>query len=248
MKAVVTIFLSGLFASLNPQETITSQKSNSSEIKGRMLYSIYQQELVQSEEIINILNLDVLGYYDLKNQYNTDLKRTTYKESEDYKTKHLELEKLRSQMISSTYFLDFEPDYYDEKSIAINYNADTRSFSVSNNISLSSFYNENGFIQFDRILFKCPSGMAVTRKNINYACVDVVEETISFEIKNQNMVPEIEENKNFLRLLFVFSFTGTVALKADTFSLISSDYCFMTDLKSVVVYNSRTNEVYSSYK
>jgi hypothetical protein len=90
--------------------------------------------------------------------------------------------------------------------------------------------------------------MAVTRKNINYACVDVIEETISFEIKNQNLVPEIEENKNFLRLLFVFSFTGTVALKADTFNLISSDYCFMTDLKSVFVYNSRTNEIYSSYK
>jgi len=247
MKAVIMILLSGLFAFLNPQETILSLKTNSSEIKGRMLNSIYRQEIAQSEKIVSILNLDVLSYYDLKNQYNTDSKRTIYKESEDYRIKYSELEELRSQMISLTYFLDFEPDYYDEKSIAINYNPDTRSFSVSNNVSFSSFYDENGFIQFDQILFKCPSGIAVTKKNINYACVDVIEETISFEIKNQNLVPKIEENKNFLRLLCVFSFTGTVALKADRSNLISSDYCFMTDLKSVVVYNSRTNEIYSSY-
>jgi len=242
------ILLSGLFASLNPQETLLSFKTNSSEIKGRMVNSIYQQEMVQSEKIVSIFKLDVLGYYDLKNQYNTDSKRTVYKESEDYKIKYSELKKLRSQMISLTYFLDFEPDYYDEKSIAINYSPDTRSFSVSNNVSFSSFYDENGFIQFDQILFKCPNGIAVTKKNINYACVDVIEETISFEIKNQNLVPKIEENKKLLRLLFVFSFTGTVPLKADTSNLIYSDYCFMTDLKDVVVYNSRTNEIYSSYK
>jgi hypothetical protein len=248
MKVVIIILLSGIFAFLNPQETILSIKTNSSEIKGRMLNSIYQQEMAQSEKILCILNLDVLGYYDLKNQYNTDSKRTNYKESEDYKIKYLELEGLRSKLINLNYFLDFEPDYYDEKSIAINYNPEARSFSVSNNVSLSSFYDESGFIQFDQILFRCPSGIVVTKKNINYACVDVIEETISFEIKNQNLVSKIEENKNFLRLLFVFSFTGTVALKANTSNLISSDYCFMTELRNVVVYNSRTNEIYSSYK
>lgn len=248
MREIFLTLLSGLFTILNPQETILSIKTNSSEIKGRMLNSIYQHEKTQFDKLVSTLNLNVLEYYNLKNLYNTDSKREAYTVSEAYKTKYSELNELRSQMISSAYYLDFEPDYYDERSIAIKYNPDARNFSVSNDVSFSSFYDEEGYIQFDQILFRCPAGITVNKKNVNYACVDVIEETISFEIDNDLLVPKIEENKNYLRLLFIFNFTGTVPSKTKTANLISSDYYLITDLQKAIVYNSKTGEIYFTYK
>jgi len=248
MKTIFLTLLSGIFVLLDPQETISVIKENSSGIKGRMSNSIYQQEREQLGNIISILNLDVFEYNNLKNQYNTDLKREAYMESEDYKTRYSKIKEIRDQMISGTYHLDFEPDYQAERSIGVKYDQDIRSISVSNDVSLSIFYDRPGYIQFDQLLFECPPGMTVTKRNVNYACVDVIEETISFEINNDSLVPEIEENKKYLRLVFVFSVTGTIPTQGKTSNLISSDYSIMTDLQKVVVYNSSTNEIYSVYK
>jgi len=46
--------------------------------------------------------------------------------------------------------------------------------------------------------------MAINKRNVNYICVDVIEETISFRINDEALVLKIEENWNYLRLLFVF--------------------------------------------
>jgi hypothetical protein len=248
MKSLLLTLFSVLFIFLNPQETILSIKSNSSQIIGGMSENIYQQDRLQLESFISILNSDVLEYYNLKNLYNTDPRKETYIESEDYKSKHSKLMELRNQMISAVYYLDFKPDLQSEKSIALKYDPDTRSFSVSNVISLSSFYDEPEYIQFDQILFKCPAGMTIETRNTNYVCVPMIEEIISFKTDNNFLVSKIEENKNHLSLLFVFNITGIISTQGKTLNLASSDYSLMTDLRKVVVYNSNTNEIYSTFK
>jgi hypothetical protein len=248
MKSIFMTLMPGFFIFLNPQETILSIKTNSSEIKGKSSENIYQQDRLQLENLISILNSDVLEYYKLKNLYDTDSKRKAYIESEDYKSKYLKLTELRNQMISATYYLDFKPDYQSESSIGIKYNPDTRSFSVSNAVSLSSFYNEPDYIQFDQVLFKCPAGITINKRNTNYVCVPMIEEIISFKIDNDVLVSKIEENKNYLSLLFVFNITGAISTQGKTLNLISSDYSLMTNLRKVVVYNSNTNEIYSTFK
>ena len=78
--------------------------------------------------------------------------------------------------------------------------------------------------------------------------MDVVEETISFKINDEVLASKIEENKNSLRLLFVFNITGTTPVQGKTSELTSADYHLMTDLRNVIAYNSKTNEIYSTYK
>ncbi len=248
MNIILLKILPGLLILLNPQEAIPDIKKNSSEIRGRMSNSIYQQDRSQLEYLVSILNSDVLEYYHLKNQYNTDSKRKAFLESEDYKTKYSELKEIKSKTISTSYFLDFEPDYKAERSIQIKYDPGTKGLSVSNDLSLSLFYNEPGFIQLDQFLFKCPPGMTISKKNINYACVDVIEEIISFKINDEVLASKIEENKNNLRLLFVFNITGTTPVQGKASDLTSADYHLMTDLRKVIAYNSKTNEIYSTYE
>ena len=248
MSIILLKILPGLLIFLNPQEAIVDIKTNSSEIKGRMSNSIYQQDRSQLEYLVSILNSDVLEYYHLKNQYNTDSKREAFLESEDYKTKYSELKELKSKTISTSYYLDFEHDYKAERSIGIKYDPGTKSLSVSNDLSLSLFYNEPGLLQLDQFLFKCPPGMTISKKNINYACVDVIEETISFKINDEILASKIEENKYNLRLLFVFNITGTTPVQGKTSGLTSADYHLMTDLRKVIAYNSKTNEIYSTYE
>jgi len=74
-----------------------------------------------------------------------------------------------------------------------------------------------------------------------------VEETISFKIENESLALKIEENRIYLRLLFVFNFTGTNSFQGKKTDLTPSDYYLMTEIRKVVVYNSKTNEVYSTY-
>ena len=247
MKTVLRIFVLGLFIPLNAQETILVIKSNSSEINGRMVNSLYKLDLPQFKNFVNILNSDVYEYYGIKSKFDTDVKRKDYSESEDYKAKYTELEGLKSKMFSTVYYLDFEPDNYERNNL-IKYDKNTKTFSVSNEIYLSSFYNKLGYIQFDQILIKCPAGFTVKTRNISYECDDLVGETISFIIDNQSLALKIEENKVNLRLLFVFSITGTSALQGKILELTPTDYYLITDLRKVILYNSKTNEIYFIYE
>jgi hypothetical protein len=247
MKTVLRTFLLGLFIPLLAQETILNLKSNSFEIKGGMINNLYKQDISQFKNFINILNLDVFEYYDIKNKFETDLKRKNYLESEDYKTKYTELERLKSKMISTVYYLDFEPDYYERNNL-IKYDINSKTFSVSNEVYLSSFYNKLGYIQLDQILFKCPDGFTVNTRNISYECDDLVEEKISFKINNESLAIKIEENSSNLRLLFVVSFTGTSPLRGKILELTSTDHYLMTDVRKVIIYNSKTNEIYFTYE
>jgi hypothetical protein len=247
MRTILGTLLIGLFIPLNAQETILNLKSNSSEIKGGMINNFYKQDLSQFKNFISALNLDVFEYYDIKSKFETDLKRKVYSESDDYKTKYTELERLKSKMITTVYYLDFEPDYYERNNL-IKYDTNTENFSVSNEIYLSSFYNKLGFIQFDQILFKCPAGFTVNTRNISYECDDLVEEKISFKIDNESLALKIEENRTNLRFLFVFSFTGTSPFQGKILDLTSTDYYLMTNVRKVIVYNSKTNEIYYTYE
>ena len=99
MKTILTALLSGLFISLNAQEADLSIKSKSSEIIGKISYGFYIQDLTQLKKLINILNSDVFEYYDIKNKYETDIKKKNYMESDDYKSKYSELMELKSKLI-----------------------------------------------------------------------------------------------------------------------------------------------------
>lgn len=155
---------------------------------------------------------------------------------------------LKNAMLSTTYCLDFQPDYNGERSMAIKYDRNDKIFPISNEVYHDLFFDDPQYIQIDQFLFRCPDGIKVRKKNINYACVDMIAETILFEITDKDLASEIEKNRNDLRLLFVFKITGTTTLPGKTEVTAATDYYLMTSLQKLVVYNHATEKIYSVYK
>lgn len=248
MKSIIMILFPIFLTLQDLNINILEMKAGFKGINGRMFNSIYKQDESQLDSIISILNLDVLEYYKLKNLYNTDSKKKEYSESEDYRSRYLKLDSLKSRLLSTTYYLDFEPDYLAERSIGLMYNPEIKTCSVSNDISLSVFYDKQGYLQFDQVLYKCPEGITVSERNVNYSCVDVIEETISFRTDNETITSEASMKNVSLRLLFVFNITGLVSTKGKTYNLTSSDYSILTELQKVIVYDSKINEVFAVFR
>ena len=66
------------------------------------------------EEIKSILNLDVFSYYGLYDKYDTDLKKSVFKKSSEYKEKLNELKILKERLSTNFYYIKINeslPDY-----------------------------------------------------------------------------------------------------------------------------------------
>jgi len=252
MKKFIYVLLLEIISLFNihaiGQTDISYIKSSYKEIKGKMSCYFYKQDFDQYKEIRSALILNVFDYYSLHQIYDSDLKKKIFKESYEYKQKLSEIQKAKTEIINSTYYLDFEPEYYERKETT-KYDISTKRFSYTNEFYSTEKYNQLGFIQIDKILFKCPSGFYVKQIKNEHGGVDYIKETLSFRIENESMALKIEENSMNIKLLFLFSFTQALAFtNLDYFGIPNKDYYLMTKLKKVIVYNSSTNEIYAEFK
>lgn len=243
---ILTITTSNIFA----QTTVSAIKSECKMVDGRMSNEQYKQDIEQFKRIRSILNVDVIEYYNLKDQYDTELKQKVYKNTEDYKLKLAELQKLKAELISTNYYLDFEPTYYERNNI-IKYDLTTKTFTVTNEINPNSNYNKPAFVQFDQIVFKCPQGFSVKQKQrqIDTEGDYTINQNISFKIDKEELAVKIEENRSNLKILFVFNYTQTSSFKNNVLGLaIYTDYYLLTKIQNVIIYNNSTGEIYAEFK
>jgi hypothetical protein len=239
----VTAFLANTLTA----QTISAIKSDKTEIKGRMSNSFYKHDNNQFKEIRNILNENVFEYFNLKKEYDTELKQKVFKDSEEYKSKLAELQMLKKQLLNTTYYLDFEPTYYERNNL-IKYNLTTKTFSVSNEIYTTTNYNKPNFIQFDQIVLKNPLGLSTTQKTFSSGGVDFVRQNLLFKVDNEGLALNIEGNRSNLRILYLINFTQTSPFKNDVLGITTfTDYHLLTKVLKVYVYNSSTGEIYIEY-
>lgn len=246
-KLILISFLLGIFININAQ-TILEIKNSSEPIDGRMSNSFYKHDIPQFKNFRSILKLDVFEYYDLKKQYDTDLKKKVFKESDEYKTKLSELENKLAELKSTSYYLDFEPTYYERNNL-IKYDLASRTFSLTNEIYLDDFYNKPNYVQFDNIVFECPTGITIDRKQFQSGGVDFIRQYIKFKILDESLALKIEENRSDIRLLFLFKFTQATPYEGlDFFGKKTTLYALSNTLEKVIVYNSITGEIYKTFQ
>jgi tetratricopeptide (TPR) repeat protein len=79
----------------------------------RALTNVYELP----DHVESILDLDVMSYFELEDQYNTDLKKKVFKNSKEYKEKIAELKSLKTQTENQLYFINppFELSEYNVK-------------------------------------------------------------------------------------------------------------------------------------
>lgn len=247
MKLLLMTIVSGIILLQNQTETISGIKANTTEIKGKIANSVYQQDRSQFNRFVSILNQDVPGFMDRMRTENISGIKSKSPDTSVAANNYPGLAELKNEMISATYYLDFVPDYLDVRSVSIKYDREARTFPITNEVQNSLFFDDPEFIQIDQFLFKCPKGISVIKKNINYSCVDMVSQTILFEVNDDALASRIEGNRDFLRLLFIFKITGTTIMPGKESVTEPTDYFFLTTLQKVIAYNSKTNEIYSAY-
>jgi len=144
--------------------------------------------------------------------------------SEDYKN-IFKIKGIRDQLISGTYHLDLNLTT-SRRSIGVKYDR-TKGASLYQRCKPQLFYDRPGYIQFDQLCLNVRQHDS-NQRNVNYACVDVIEET-SFELPDEVLALKILENKNHLRLMFVL-IHGLIFNTGKTVNLTASDFSFTTDL------------------
>ena len=248
MRKIFLILGLGTVITTNAQQSISSLIENATKIKGKLSASQYQIDIEQKKKISSILELDVYRYNDLTYQYNSDLKRKVFKESDDYKTKEAELQKRKADLLTETYYLDFEPSYYERNNL-IKYDLQSKTFNVSNSIYKNIDYNKTGFVQFDELIIKTPQGISVNKKTKNIGGVDFIEQDIHFKILDEATALKIEESSSDLRLLFIFTFSGTAEYQGkDILGNPEKKVAPITSLAKVIVYNSQDKEIYHIFE
>src|SRR5260221_3204524 len=205
----------------------------------------FRQDISQKEEITYILTLDVFGYYHL-DTYGSDLKKETFSQTGEDKGKLSELKQLRSSLIGSDYYIDYEiADYQKSK---FKYNLATKTFPFSN----AAFGNRtiaDGKLIFSTIQIDKPQGFILRNALVEVNNVVAFRQSISFLIIDEKTALEIEENAASLKLLFVFRFTDAKPFKSNLYAGLNfTDYYLMTRLLKVVAYDSATGKVYREFK
>lgn len=216
-------------------------------IEGRMSNSFYQQSSDQSAEISSILNTDVFKYYNLKDQYNTELKKKNYKSTADYQEKLNDLKSLKKELCSKTYYLDFDPFYY-EKNNTFKYNLNTRTFTLTNVIYKDEMYNGANIIQFDNIILSLVKGISIRRETYSSGGVDFIRQKIDFKISDEQVAEIIEENRSDIKILFVFRFTNALNYPGKFFGSSVTVPGMNGKLLKVIMYDSTNGKIYKIYK
>lgn len=246
-RIILISFLFGAFLTVNAQ-SVSEIKNTSKPIDGRMSNSFYKHDIDQFKKIRSILKLDVFEYYNLKKQYDSDLKKKVFKDTDEYKSKFAELEKKKAELKQTTYYLDFEPTYYERNNL-IKYDLTSKTFTVKNEIYTDDLYNKPNYIQFDKIIFKTLTGLTNDRYKFQAGGVDFIRQSIKFKIEDEALALKIEENRSNLKLLFVFKFTEATPYEGlDFFGRKTTLYALANTLEQVIVYNSSTGEIYHTYK
>lgn len=125
----------------------------------------------------------------------------------------------------------------------------SKTFKVSNEIYLDDFYNNPNYVQFDQIVFKCPTGIKINKKRFFSGGVYFINQDIIFKIEEEKLAIKIEENRMSLRLLFVFKFTDAIPFEGMFLGGGKiTIYALANTLEKVILYNSGTGEIYQTFK
>lgn len=238
-------------------QTVNEIKSNSIELKakgineGSRFYFGTEQDQKQKNELISILNLDVIQYYNLRDTYNSDLKMKLFKESEDYKNKLNELTTLKANALSKTYYLDFDPNFK-FRNDQLKYDLKTKTCYINTEIKGEN-KNQTLMPQFDQLTIKYKPGTGISATFRDYTArtgSKYSEERIYFKVPSEQLALKIEENALNIRIIFVVKLLNTTEFSyRDTFfNMLFTEYLINASLINVIIYDQTNNETIIEYK
>lgn len=229
---------------------VNDLKNNRTEVEVYMGYNWFREEHewdINYGEYLkyrDILNLDVLKYYSLENEYNSELQKKMFLESNDFKNKLQSLKLLKQEITENKYFIDWRLDESDLNRFI--YNLDNQSFTLDN-FNPSYYSSDENYFVFTDIVLEIPYGITKTSERIKYYLGPDVsplptspryttKQSLSFKVPNERVALKVEQNSSNVRVLFTFSF-----------SEFKDDKIFVADVNAAI-YNTSSGEIYMLYK
>lgn len=194
---------------------------------------------LESYEFINLLNLDVVGYYKLHDKYDTELKQKLFKQTVEYKQLLQKLKTTQNQIVNSYLYMSI----YWGASFG-NYNLKTKTFSFRNTKADGYHFGYNsGYLQFDDICVKKPNNIPLieTRQRAGYDTF--LEQIYHIPVIDEKLALFIEENSKTISLMFVLKFEGIETKKNEIFE---TDY-LKTVVKNIIVFDRESEKIIINY-
>lgn len=146
-------------------------------------------------ELKAALQLDVFSYFGIENEYNTELKKSVFTESEDYKSKLFDLKKIKQAYLNDCMYLDITKN---EGFQISNYNLDKGAFPFSLGYSdKDDLYYFSKFYEIKSIPFK------IFQTNLISGNENLYHRVILLPMSKQDAI-NFEDIRNQLKCILIF--------------------------------------------
>ncbi len=208
--------------------------------ENQTIFSITKNAEFATDDIYLIYDLNVFEFYDLEDEYNSDLKKEVYKKTPEYLEKLQELKNMKAEMLKTTYYVIQENRFGD-------YDISKKGFNVS--IIFEKY--PNGGQKTIRIDTKdiYLKALPSVRKTLTVMGAADIREKL-FIPMNENNALEIENDNNNIAIYYFFTPNGKETI---SYQFICSDgYSFCNkkeallkaDKVRVIVAHKATGKIY----
>jgi len=214
-------------------------ENNSSQIYFNLTMLEGITKTIEYDKMTDILNVNVVQYYELGKTYDSESKINAYKKTEDFKNYLKELETLRNFVISSYFYFTIDlgcNNKYDLKS---------KTFIFSTEVLKDYFYNPN-YLQFENFCILKPNCFKYKEFDQLIGKDKVYNQDIYVPIPNETTAHNIENNCQDVKLMFIFKLsdviTRNVSYNGSTFG--TSNIRTKQIIKAIIYSN---NQIYKQY-
>ncbi len=196
-------------------------------------------KIIDTKDIISILNIDVVNYYGLDEEYDSELKRKVFSQTSDYKSKYKELKQIHDYIMESYFYMSVKNGCF------YKYDMKLKSFKFRTSSMLGvflSFYSYS-YLQFDDLCLSKPNNFKFDEGKIFGGTNYFIEQNYFVPVPQERTALEIEENCDNINLMFIFKLSS---VKTSNSTGISLDY-IIGKTHQVILYNSKNDKIYSRY-
>lgn len=194
-----------------------------------------------TSKIVYLLNLDVVGYNELEEKYDTELKRKFFQKSEEYKRLLAKMKLQRNKLL--------QKDFYTLIGLG-EYNVKTRCFETGYSVLQGHYADIPGYKNFDEShLFNFPIQIKHTYKGkgLEWGIFPAHYFSMSIPFTNEKAALEIEENIKECALVIVFKAQKGINIKSREGVREFTNGLILGKTSNVYLANLRTGHIYKKW-
>jgi len=164
------------------------------------------------QRLYDIYRLDVFRYYNLHEEYNTGLKKETFKKTEEYKDKLRELKDIKEEMLN-TYYYVVSKGYLALQSLS-DYDIKQRGFKLTFRTDVGvSIYDPDSVAGIDDVLFPTLPAKTYPVKRSGACLIEGAYKKVLFLPMSSEKGLVIENNKEDIQIYMIFKISGVKSVQ-----------------------------------